>query len=77
MSPKRDGYLDALAWMDVYIARDHDGKMAIARNTDPVMLVEALTIMFLSLIRVSTLGQESAYIQALRDNVDNVLGDIE
>lgn len=77
MIPTRDGYLDAIAWLEATINEDHEGKMAIALNTDPVMLVETLTLMYLSLIRISTYGQEIAYVAMLRENLDAHLANLD
>ena len=71
----RDDHLDAIAWLDVHISGDPDGKRAIARNCDPVALVEILTGMHLGLINITTRGHPQMYMDALRETLDAQLAD--
>jgi len=45
-----DGIRDALAWLEATIHNDADARGAIAVNCDPVAMLDALTMMHLSLL---------------------------
>ena len=63
----RDDCLDALAWLQVHLEGDDDGRTVIAKNCDPVALVDILTGMHLGLINLTTRGQPQMYLDALRE----------
>lgn len=73
----RDSHLDAIAWLQVHLDGDFEGRDAIARACDPVALIQVLTAMHLGLVNVATHGQPQEYMNVLRETLADYLANNE
>lgn len=68
-TPTEEHFADAVAWLYATHGRDWEGRNALAREVDPVGLVEALTAMYLNLGSLVTGGNVSALLDLQRDGI--------
>lgn len=68
---------DAMAWIEAALEGDHEGRIAIAHNTDPLMLVDVITMMHIQLIRITTNDQPHKYLAFMRKTVGEYLTKME
>lgn len=74
-TPNREAYRTALAWLYALKNNDSEGLVALATDThrNHARTVAAMTDMFLGLANISTNGDPGAYLDHVRDNLDDYL----
>lgn len=68
-----DDYRDAIAFVRSHHTGDGQARMAIARNCDPVGMVDALCVLFLAHMHVSD-TDPTRYLDHLLAQLDDALG---
>jgi hypothetical protein len=71
----RDAYLDALAFSRAMLRGDVDGRTAVARSCDPVLMVDALASLYVGLVQTvtGTLVATDVALAYMLDHVDDLL----
>ena len=72
----RDDFRDAVGWMYAVLRCDTEAKRTLAMACDPAGMVEAMASMYGGLIVLSTNGQPLAYLDYVRDHLDQWLDEV-